>query len=130
MLCSAGPWHEAQERLAAPLGQVPQRRAFADPEHAGVGGLVGLLRPQIVREESAARGQRPGGGERRREREGREREPHPRTVSVLLTVTTSPRSSSQANTSSPVSVATVEKAMKGFAATPWVSSMRNTSAPS
>src|SRR5690606_28287568 len=112
------------------LDRIPETSTLVDPQQARVRSLVGLQGFEVVAEELGAGRQRLGMQARRHQRDRRDDgdgNDHSVTVRSLLTVTTSPRPSSQVNTSSPDRVATVWKAMKGLAATPWVRSIRNTS---
>src|SRR5205085_7505965 len=98
-----------------PRRRRPQRLALPHPEKGRVGPIVRLHRPRFRRREERAGmrlagGDALGGGGQRREGEQRRQRPAPHvTVIWTVSVSTRPWSSVQANTSAPLSVATVQK---------------------
>jgi hypothetical protein len=111
----------------------PQSLSLQYPQHSGIGRVV-LHRPGFQAGEVVARAPVYGPDLRSRScrRSGGDhsgyQDPHS-TVICLTSVCVLPRSSVQLKTISPLSVATVTKAMNGFAAIAGNSSARNTSSP-
>src|SRR5262245_48120003 len=112
----------------------PQCLALQDRQHPGVRRVVILHRPGFRRGEIITgpavfgcdlgrRSRHCNGGDRHKH------QPFHSTVMCLTSVWVWPRSSVQLKAISPLSVATVKKAMNGFAAIAGWSSARNTSSP-
>ena len=126
------------------VGTGPRGLALADPEHAGVRGVVALHRACRRGHRVEAGPWRPRtrcrlrGGDRHREHQraarrergqGGDPAPHSTTIDAVATIEP-PRSSSQRNSSVPLRVATVVNARYGLAVIAGKSAARKTSTPS